>query len=167
MASTSPDNIFSPDEGQQWNLTSDWQQTAESVQAALNRRANSYSGTKLERLAFTPPENGVHWHDTDGDSFEYVWRNGRWHPIPRTYSGKVDLSPAGPDSVTSQTVNFPPGYFANPPAMQVTANTIVPGSTLVECSASSVTSSSALVNIYRTTTTNTTVWWTATEVPAD
>ena len=86
MASTSPDNIFSPDKGQQWNLTSDWQQTAESVQAALNKVRNeitpgarAFSGSSADRMDFLPlAQEGDSWQDTEGGWVRYVKRNGSW-----------------------------------------------------------------------------------------
>lgn len=86
MASTSPDNIFSPNGGQLWNLTSDWQQTAESVQTALNKvrdeitpGARAFSGSSAERMDFLPlAQEGDSWQDTEGGWARYVKRNGSW-----------------------------------------------------------------------------------------
>lgn len=87
MASTSPDNIFSPDKGQAFTLTDDLQQTAESVQTALNKRANLYVGTSSEREAASTLPNGSHWKDTDGIGM--LWKRGlsNWVPAIWRWAG--------------------------------------------------------------------------------
>lgn len=53
MATTSPDNIWTPDSGSNYDYVIDAGATATSVQNALTRRANSYTGTTAQRTAFT------------------------------------------------------------------------------------------------------------------
>lgn len=78
MATTSPDNIRTPDPGDPFNLVPDLATLANDVQDALSERANSYRGTASERLLFTSAPDGTLWADTDagGD----VWRadSGGW-----------------------------------------------------------------------------------------
>lgn len=78
---TTPDNIWTPDPGENFNITTDLAATAASVQTALNRRANSYVGTTLERLAADPPV-GASWRDTDGVMGSWVRVAGGWAPAP-------------------------------------------------------------------------------------
>lgn len=91
MATTSPDNLFSPDASSAYNLTTDLAASMTSVQAALNLRANSYVGTSAQRIAFTSAAEGVQWRDTDGDKKLYVRQGGLWvdaFPEPAgTYNG--------------------------------------------------------------------------------
>lgn len=78
MATTSPDNLYSPDAGNQYALVQDLGAGQSSVQSALIRRANSYVGTTLERTAFTTAPEGVQWTDTDGTKSTWTRRSGAW-----------------------------------------------------------------------------------------
>lgn len=78
---TTPDNIWTPDPGENFNITTDLAASAASVQTALNRRANAYVGTTLERLAADPPV-GASWRDTDGVMGSWVRVAGGWAPAP-------------------------------------------------------------------------------------
>ena len=53
MATTSPDNIWTQDSTDNYDLVVDAAATAASIQAALVARANSYTGTTAQRTAFT------------------------------------------------------------------------------------------------------------------
>lgn len=83
MATTSPDNIRTPNLSDPYNLVSDLQTNANDVQAALTKRANMYVGTGSARNASlsTVPE-GAHWQDTDGSRYEYVKKLGVWKLVP-------------------------------------------------------------------------------------
>lgn len=79
MATTSPNNIRTPDLGDPYNLVPDLQTLANDVQDALTERANSYTGTAAQRVAFAASApDGALWVDTDDD--KHVWRNdgGTW-----------------------------------------------------------------------------------------
>lgn len=87
MASTTPDNILSPDAGDQYALVQDLGILADSVQDALTLRANAYQGTASERAAFTIATDGMLWQDTDG--IKMIWRRdtGAWVPAVWQWSG--------------------------------------------------------------------------------
>ena len=65
MAVTTPDGIFSPDSGNQYNYSVDMSATAASVQAALIKRSWYYVGTDAQRLALSGAElrNGIIFED--------------------------------------------------------------------------------------------------------
>lgn len=79
---TSPDNIPSPDLGDQYALTQDLANIADATQNALIKRANAYTGTTAQRTAFTSTAPvGTVWSDTNGN--RDVWKKGSssWEPI--------------------------------------------------------------------------------------
>ena len=78
MAVTSPDNIRTPDSGDQYALVQDLGVLADSTQAAITKRGNLYVGTAAQRTAFTTAVNGVNWQDTDGTAARYVRVAGAW-----------------------------------------------------------------------------------------
>lgn len=78
MSLTTPDNIFSPDQGQEFKPSGDLQQLAESVQDALSDRANFRVGTSQERLSESNLPEGTHWQDTNEGRFQWVWLNNSW-----------------------------------------------------------------------------------------
>lgn len=80
MATTSPDNLWSPDPTGNYNLVADLATMQTSAQTALVKRANMYVGTAAQRTAFTTAAEGVHWQDTTGDKLEYVRQGGAWTP---------------------------------------------------------------------------------------
>ena len=79
MATTSPDNIWTQDSADGYDLVIDAAATAASVQAALTARANSYKGTTAQRTAFTAtaPE-GTTWADTNGDKILWIKQGAVW-----------------------------------------------------------------------------------------
>lgn len=88
MATTSPDNLRSPNPGDAYNLTSDWANSMNDVQAALTLRANAYKGTASARAAFTATAtDGMLWADTD--SINMIWRKAgaAWVPAVWTWAG--------------------------------------------------------------------------------
>lgn len=82
MATTSPDNIWTPDSSDNYDYVINAAATATSVQNALTRRANSYTGTITERTAFTTsaPE-GTLWSDTNGDKVLWIKQGASWIPV--------------------------------------------------------------------------------------
>lgn len=80
MALTSPDNIYSPNIDDNWAVPQAMGAMADSVQAALKRRANSYLGSSAEREASTNLPEGSEWRDTDGVKGSYILVNGVWKP---------------------------------------------------------------------------------------
>ena len=88
MAVTSPDNIRTPDSGDQYALVQDLGVLADTVQAAITKRGNMYVGTAAQRTAFTTAPAGTHWQDTDGTALEYVRAGGAWLMLgSKFYSG--------------------------------------------------------------------------------
>lgn len=123
MATTSPDNIWTPDSGDDYALTVDLAATADTVQAALNTLRNTTAsrvGTNAQRLALTGPSlfEGLTFYTTDTNRF-WFYDGATWLTAdPGTYlltpssvtggtvtNGKVVLS-----SGTAVTVN---GVFSS------------------------------------------------------
>ena len=82
MATTSPDNIWTQDSADNYDLVIDAAATATSIQAALTARANSYKGTTAQRTAFTAtaPE-GTTWADTNGDKTLWIKQGASWQKV--------------------------------------------------------------------------------------
>lgn len=78
MAVTSPDNIRTPDSGDQYALVQDLGVLADTTQAAITKRGNLFVGTAAQRTAFTTATNGMNWQDTDGTAARYVRVAGAW-----------------------------------------------------------------------------------------
>ena len=78
MAVTSPDNIRTPDSGDQYALVQDLGVLADTTQAAITKRGNLFVGTAAQRTAFTTATNGMNWQDTDGTAARYVRVAGVW-----------------------------------------------------------------------------------------
>lgn len=89
MATTSPDNLRTPDPGDPYNLVPDLATLAGDVQAALLLRDNNTgSGTASQRTAFTSTApDGFLWQDTDG--IKMIWRKDGavWVPAVWRWSG--------------------------------------------------------------------------------
>lgn len=79
-------------------------------------------------------------------------------PAPRVLSGSVIVT-ATADTVTSSPVTFPAGFFTTPPAVSATPDTGVPHNVFV--GVSTPTTSGFNINLRRTNTAATTVYWTA------
>lgn len=81
MPTTNPDNITYPSGSDPYNYIPDLGTLANSVQSALKKRANLFSGTDQQRIAYTQDAvNGTLWANTDGDKKVYQFRNSRWWP---------------------------------------------------------------------------------------
>lgn len=77
MATTSPDNLISPDNGDPYNLIPDWAASMASVQNALVNRAAKI-GTTTERNAFeSQAQAGTLWVDTTDGSI-YIHTGTEW-----------------------------------------------------------------------------------------
>lgn len=87
MATTSPDNLRTPDPGDPYNLVPDLATLSGDVQTALNKRSVT-SGTVAQRTAFTlSATNGWLWQDTD--DIKMIWRKDGavWVPAVWRWSG--------------------------------------------------------------------------------
>lgn len=79
---TTPDELPTPDLGGAYNFVSDIQTLAESVQNTFIKRANSYTGTSAQRVAFTASAPlGALWSDTDGDQLVWKKTSGGWETV--------------------------------------------------------------------------------------
>lgn len=90
MATTTPDNILTPDAGDQYALVQDLGLMADSVQDALNRRGNALKGTSAQRAAaLASTTAGVLWQDTDGIGM--IWKRGAsaWVPAVWRWAGST------------------------------------------------------------------------------
>lgn len=88
MATTSPDNIRTPDPGDPYNLVPDLQTLAQDVQDALIARGNVFRGTAAQRVAYLSTASpGMLWQDTDGIGM--LWKRGasQWVPAVWRWSG--------------------------------------------------------------------------------
>lgn len=97
MATTSPDNLYSPDSSDPYALTQDLGAMQDSVQSALVRRANAYVGTSAQRNAFTTAPVGTIWSDTNGSRLVYKRGASSWEPItpPVEDTGWVSVTLSG------------------------------------------------------------------------
>lgn len=98
MATTSPDNLKTPDAGDQYALVQDMGALADTVQNALVKRANAYRGTSAQRIAFTTAPEGTSWQDTNGNKFPYLRQGSTWVRA----AGQVTLA-SGNSFMTSAT----------------------------------------------------------------
>lgn len=117
MATTSPDNLFSPNPSDNYNLIADWATSMQSVQAALVKRGNMYVGTSAQRTAFTSAPEGVHWQDTNGTKYEYVRKSGVWAVSVPVVSGSRSGVSVPANTVTSVDVTLPTGFFSVAPTV--------------------------------------------------
>lgn len=100
MATTSPDNLRTPDPGDPYNLVPDLATLAGDVQAALIARANALKGTAAERAAIEPTATpGVLWQDTDGIGMLWVRGSAAFVPAVRSWSGTTtEMNSFGPSA---------------------------------------------------------------------
>ena len=107
MATTSPDNLRTPDSGDSYALVQDMGILADTTQNALIKRANAYVGTTAQRVAFsTDAPMGTIWSDTDGERL--VWKKGAtgWEPIVEPPINRVVRS--GRQSISSGALTLIP-----------------------------------------------------------
>ena len=91
MATTSPDNLRTPNPGDPYNLVADLATLASDTQVALNKKvSNLLKGTTAERTAATGTStNGMLWQDTDG--IKMLWRKdgAAWVPAVQRWIGST------------------------------------------------------------------------------
>ena len=140
MATTTPDNIYSPDAGQQYALTQDLLANADSVQAALNtlRAGRRYrTGTAADRTSWSTPGEGALFYNSDSRKIE-VYQSGTWLQVwpPTRVSGRFVGATSGTGTAT---VNH--GLPGVPSYVGVTDTVAgaVPGSRMIKVSATSST----------------------------
>lgn len=93
MALTTPDNIWTPNAGEQYALTTDLATTASSIQSALTQKANYGVGTTAEmNAAVSRYPNGAMWYNTT-NSTEYRRVGGVWVEEAEDDTGWVTLTP--------------------------------------------------------------------------
>ncbi len=89
MATTSPDNLRTPNPGDPYNLVADLATLASDTQVALNKRvSNLLTGTAAQRVTATGTATaGMLWQDTDG--LKMIWRKdgASWVPAVWRWSG--------------------------------------------------------------------------------
>lgn len=158
MATTSPDNLKSPDAGDQYALVQDLGVLASTTQTALNRRANFYTGTAAARQAWTTAPVGVHWQDTNSSQWEWVRKSTGWVVVNPSVGGTVTNVVITPSTITTFPVTFPSGLFTSPPSVMLTGNS--PASRLRDAViyASGVSASGFSLNVYGTGTGSWTGW---------
>lgn len=161
MATTSPDNLRTPNPTDPYNLVADLAILASDAQAALEKRGNFYMGTSAQRIAFTSAPDGTHWQDTDGPQYEWVRKAGAWRGVT-PLSGEVTLTAPSGGGQASTTIAFPAGYFPNPPVVMATAATGAGPTVTLNINVASVTSTGAEVTMNRSNTTATLIRWLAT-----
>ena len=127
MATTSPDNIRTPNPTDPYNLIADLAIIANDTQTAISKRGNMYTGTAAQRGAFSTAPEGTHWQDTDGQKYEWVRKNGAWRGA-RPLAGAVLVSQANGTTAGTLPISFPAGYFATTPGITVSAQTGAPQS---------------------------------------
>lgn len=89
MATTTPDNLRTPDPGIPYNLVADLATLASDTQEALKKRANLYVGTAAQRAAFTTAAPGVAWKDTDGIKMLWFREGTTWVPAVWQWAGSA------------------------------------------------------------------------------
>lgn len=92
MAMTSPDNIWTPDVGDEYDITADLATMADTVQDALLRYRGLRVMTNAQRLALAGANlfNGLHVYTTDTDRY-WIYRGGSWIDEGPRDTGWIDL----------------------------------------------------------------------------
>lgn len=172
---TTKDGIWTPDQIDDYNLVTDLSTMASTVQDALEERANAYRGTSTQRSSFTgtAPE-GTIWVDTNGGKEVWVKQGNTWQQIWPVVQGSIPGLPyamaAGMVSfsvsggIGETNISFPSGRFTRTPVITVTGNSAV--SALRNVQIASPTSSGFKLVMQRSTTTATSVNWTAVQMTA-
>lgn len=81
MATTTPDNLPSPEGTGPVVPVSAFKALANATQAALVKRSNAYIGTTAERLAFTSVPVGTFWADSNGTKRPYLHDGTGWNQL--------------------------------------------------------------------------------------
>lgn len=168
MAVTTPDNLFSPEDSTGYALVQHLGLMQDTVQSALNKRANSYMGTAAQRNAFTTAPEGTQWVDTDGSRKIYIRENGSWSnkAYTLTASGNTGaISSPGPNVVTTRAVTFPAGRFNVTPTIVLQNATALASHAQTAMRVTGASATGFTVEIYNTgsNTINVTVHWIAVE----
>lgn len=125
MATTSPDNIWTPDAGDDYALTTDLAAMADTVQDAITANRVGRIGTNAQRLALTGADlfEGLTFRTTDTRR-DWVYTNGAWVQRMAPYALAGGTATV---NVAETTITFPAGVFTQAPSvLQVTP--IVPTS---------------------------------------
>lgn len=115
MATTTPDDIWTPDAGDNYALTTDLAATANTIQDALTsiRTTNgSRKGTTTERNSATAV-NGDYWSDTT-TGFLYRYNGTKW----LIAAGQVLASMVGPTSSIGGTAGTLIGTIISTPVLE-------------------------------------------------
>lgn len=119
MATTTPDNIYSPDAGQQYALTQDLLAMADSVQDALLTRGTTLSGAGAPSSGLTAPDGTLYVDTSSG--LLYLKISGSWSRFMRTTGGGFN---GITDSLGELTI--PHGLGVAPTSVTVTISTDTP-----------------------------------------
>lgn len=150
MALTTPDNIRTPNDNDQYALVQDLGVMADSIQAALVKRANYFTGTAAQRTAFTTAPEGVTWRDTNGTMDQYVRQAGVWVRV-KVAAEVATGTVLHPGSSSTLVLTFPAGRFSTTPTVVCNAIT---GDTAHNVYASGVSTTQCTINYTRTSNTN-------------
>lgn len=120
MATTSPDDIWTPDAGDDYALTTDLAAMADTIQDAITANRVGRIGTNAQRLALTGADlfEGLTFRTTDTRR-DWVYTAGAWvqRMTPFAMAGGVATV-----NVSETTISFPAGVFTQAPSvLQVTA----------------------------------------------
>lgn len=135
MATTSPDNIWTPDSGDDYALTVDLAATADTIQDALNTVKNYRVGTDAQRVALSGGAlfGGLKFYTTD-TNLEWFYNGSSWKLAP-AFLGRA-----------TQTSNLTlTSSFQELPGMSIEFTTAVP--TTVRITAVVNTRSSVAANV--------------------
>lgn len=119
MATTTPDNIWSPDAGDDYALTTDLAAMADTVQDAITDNRVGRIGTNAERLALAGGDlfEGLTFRTTD-TKLDWVYTSGDWTRRMAPFAMAAGIATIG---TSETTVTFPAGVFTQPPVVQLTA----------------------------------------------
>lgn len=145
---TTPRGIWTQDDSTAYNPPVDAAATAQSIEDGdIGKAANSYTGTSVQRNAFTTAREGVLWSDTNGANGLYKRVAGTWVRIdaPATARGTVSITTSASAGGTA-AITFPAGTFLAPPLVMLTKQSA--GGAKYIPYATSVTANGATVGVY-------------------
>lgn len=160
MATTSPDNIWTPNSDDQYALVQDLGATATSIQSALVRRANLYRGTSTQRQAFTTAPEGTQWQDTNGGSLLWVRRGTSWVlSSPVIASGTVTAN-IRDTTLVNVNVTFR-SRFTQPPRVIITPLSPAGATTTLNYRAFGITTTGCTIQVGRNPAASVELQWVA------
>lgn len=162
MATTSPDDLRTPDPTDSYNLVSDLQTLASDVQNALTRRANSYRGTSTQRIAFTSaaPEGSL-WQDTNLQKTLWRKEGASWVRVISLAAGTGTISSLPSNTAVTANISF--GGTITSPIVLANANAPVAWNPQPTIRVLTTTSTGATIQMYSgTARTNVSFDWIAT-----